>query len=73
MYKFISIYKNKFKLNNNYLNYLKYKNKIKNYGKFETIDFVPKLNYNNSKQKFKITVYPKSKIPYIDQYESRDF
>jgi hypothetical protein len=71
MNKFISIYKNKFKLYNNYLNYLKYKNK-KNYGKFETIDFVPKLN-NNNKQKIKITLYPKSKVPYKDQDESRDF
>jgi hypothetical protein len=72
MYNFISII-NKSKIYSNYFSYLKYKNKIKNYGKFETIDFVPKLNYNNSKQKIKITTYPKSKVPYKDQYENRDF
>jgi hypothetical protein len=71
MYKFISIYKNKFKLYNNYLNNLKYKNKIKNYGKFETIDFIPKLN--NNKIIIQKREYPKSKVPYKDQYESRDF
>lgn len=63
------------KLYNNFKFYTKHiKNiNINKLNKYETIDFNPNNNPSNIVYKNIKMYYPKSKVPYKEQWESRDF